>query len=238
MTTIRFSEVSLRYRRAPEFALSDVTLSLTSGIIGLVGVNGAGKSSLLRLLLGSRRPTSGSITISGQEPNLFRRTHGLGFIPEKPTFPPYLTVGEFLAGLRSVVGAGKPGQFETMLAESFALFDLRNVRLSKLSLGQKRRVELAAALIGDPPLLLLDEPTNGLDPLAVAALRGAIAAYRRDGRLVVISSHHLDELQRIADRVVMLDRGRLVGSWSADEAREQVGALESRFHSLVGHDAD
>ncbi len=236
MPTLRFEDVSLRYRRASALALSGISMTLSPGIIGIVGANGAGKSSLLKLLLGTRSPTGGSISIDGDEPAVYRRKRGVGFIPEKPTFPLYLNAGEFLTGLRAVAGAGTPSPSEAMLATSFALEELDSVRLGKLSLGQKRRVELTAALIGDPRLLLLDEPTNGLDPLAVAALRAGILACRSDERVIIISSHHLDELQRIADRVVMLDRGHLVGSWSGDEAREQAGSLESRFLSLAGRD--
>lgn len=237
MPTIRFDDVSLLYRRATEPALARISLTLTAGVVGIVGANGAGKSSLLKLLLGSRKVTAGQLTIDGLDPSAYRRAHGVGFIPEKPTFPAFLTVDEFLNGLRTLSGAGGVTSSEQQLAESFELRELGSLRLSRLSLGQKRRVELAAALIGDPPLLLLDEPTNGLDPLAVAALRAAVSASRREDRLILISSHHLDELQRLADRVIMLDHGKLVGSWDVDEARNEAGSLESRFRALADHRA-
>lgn len=238
MPTVQFRDASLSYSSDAPPALSDVTLTLEPGIIGLVGANGAGKSSMLRILLGTRRVTSGSVTIDGGAPIDYRRRRGIGFIPEKPTFPAYLTAGEFLDGLRRISGSGAPSATETALSESFAIGELAGRRLGQLSLGQKRRVELMSALIGDPSLLLLDEPTNGLDPVAVAALRSAVLACRRDDRVIIVSSHHLDELQRIADHVVMLDRGKLVGSWSGNEAREQSGALEARFLSLVGSHGD
>lgn len=238
MPTLRFDQASLLYPRAAVPALADIDLTVSSGIMGIVGANGAGKSSLLKLLLGSARTTAGSVTIDGSDPTTFRRSHGVGFIPEKPAFPAHLTVNEFLAGLRAISGAGAPTPAELALSDSFQLREIGGVRLSRLSLGQKRRVELAAALIGDPPLLLLDEPTNGLDPLAVVALRTSILACRRDGRLILISSHHLDELQRLADRVVMLDRGRLVGEWDADAVGHEAGSLEERFRSLVERHAD
>lgn len=225
MQRVALENVSLTYRRGAAPALSDVSLVLTPGITGLVGVNGAGKSSLLRLLLGTRRPTSGRITIEG--------IATIGFIPERPMFPAYLSVAEFLDGLREMMGAGPPTAPESALHESFAIGALSSVRLGQLSLGQKRRVEVMAALIGDPSLLLLDEPTNGLDPLAVTALRAGVLGCRRDDRVIVVSSHHLDELQRIADRVIMIDQGRIVGMWDGNE----LGALESRFLSLAGRNA-
>lgn len=233
MPTLRFDKASLQYARAAVPALVDIDLTVSSGIVGLVGANGAGKSSLLKLLLGSARPSAGSVMIDESNPETFRRSHGMGFIPEKPTFPPHLTVDEFLVGLRALASAGTPTPEELALSDSFQLRDIGGQRLSRLSLGQKRRVELAAALIGDPPLLLLDEPTNGLDPLAVVALRASIIACRRVGRVILISSHHLDELQRLADRVIMLDHGRLVGEWDATEGGHEAGALEERFRSLV-----
>jgi ABC-2 type transport system ATP-binding protein len=237
MQSLTFEDVSLSYRSDAPPALSEVSVMMTPGIIGLVGVNGAGKSSFLRLLLGTRQPTQGRVTIDGLTPETFRRRSAVGFIPEKPMFPVHLTVGEFLTGLREMMGAGGPTEAEESLAAAFDIAALLPIRLGQLSLGQKRRVEVMAALIGDPPLLLLDEPTNGLDPLAVTALRAGVLACKRDDRIIIVSSHHLDELQRIADRVVMLDHGKVVGSWDGHEAREQAGALESRFLSLAGEHA-
>jgi ABC-2 type transport system ATP-binding protein len=226
---IECHDVSLTYRRGAVRALQHVDLRIQPGIVGLVGANGAGKTSLLRLLAGELSPTTGQIRIGGLAPAAYRLTRGFGSIPDQPRFPSYLTVGEFLDGLRRVCGTLALSDAERALAEDFDLGALEARLLGSLSLGQKRRVELLAALIGDPDLLLLDEPTNGLDPLAVTALRRGLLACKRPGRLVLVSSHHLDELQRVADHVLILSAGRLVGDHSADAVRQREESLESLF---------
>lgn len=235
---IQCHDVSLTYRRGAVRALQHLDLSIHPGIVGLVGANGAGKTSFLRLLAGELVPTSGQLTIGGLAPSAYRTTRGFGSIPDQPRFPAHLTVGEFLDGLRALCGATLPSAAERALATDFAIGELEARLLGSLSLGQKRRVELLAALIGDPDLVLLDEPTNGLDPLAVTALRRGLLACKRPKRLLLVSSHHLDELQRIADHVLILSDGRLAGNHSADDVRDREESLESLFlaaESSNGH---
>ncbi len=234
MTLVEMEGVSVRYARDRADALSEVSLSLSGGIVGLIGPNGAGKSTLLKLLLGVVKPSAGSVRISGLPPDLFRLRMGGGFIPERPIFPSYLQVGEFLRWLTVLTGS-PPLPREWM--ERLGVEALSGFRLDGLSLGQKRRVELAAALLGDPPLLLLDEPTNGLDPLVLTEFRSLVTAARRDDRLILISSHHLDELQRVADRVVMLNEGKLEGSWGAQEVADESGSFHEHFLRIVGNHA-
>lgn len=221
--------VSLTYRRGAVRALDDLNVQICPGIVGLVGANGAGKTSFLRLLAGEIAPTRGHVTIGGLAPSAYRTSRGFGSIPDQPRFPSYLTVGEFLGGLRALCGASATSDAERALADEFDIGALGDRLLGSLSLGQKRRVELVAALIGDPDLVLLDEPTNGLDPLAVAALRRGLLASRRPGRLLLVSSHHLDELQRVTDHVLILSNGRLVGDHAAEDVRARAESLESLF---------
>lgn len=226
---IQCHDVSLTYGRGAVRALQHLDLGIRPGIVGLVGANGAGKTTFLRLLAGELAPTSGHLTIGGLTPGAYRTQRGFGSIPDQPRFPDHLTVGEFLDGLRALCGATGLEDAEQALAADFAVGDLESRLLGSLSLGQKRRVELVAALIGDPDLVLLDEPTNGLDPLAVHALRRGLLAIRRPGRLLMVSSHHLDELQRVTDHVLILSQGRLVGEHSAEDVRARDQSLESLF---------
>lgn len=232
MDLIEVQALSFRYRRSSRPALDGVSFALPAGITGIVGPNGAGKSTLFRLLLGGLRPTSGSIALCGLDPDAYLRTRPLGYIPEQPTFEPFLTVAEFLDGLSRIhpprlaeaaptAGGGPAGAVD--------VDEIRNRLLSDLSLGQKRRVEIAAALSGDPDVLLLDEPTNGLDPLAVLQLRDRLLAIRRPGRAILVASHHLDELERIVDRVVVLREGHVEGVWEAADAALRFGSLEGLF---------
>jgi ABC-2 type transport system ATP-binding protein len=234
---VEFTHCTLRYGPASRPALRGLTVRLGAGIVGLIGANGAGKTSLLRLLSDGVDPSEGQVRIAGQSPRVYRLARGLGSIPERPAFPAWLTVAEFLDGLRAVSGHPLRTEVEQTLGRALELDALGERRLQTLSLGQARRVELAAALIGDPDVLVLDEPTNGLDPVAVAALRRGLLAARRPGRLILISSHHLDELQRMVDRILALRDGTLVGDWSAVDAVSAAGSLEALFLAVGAHDA-
>jgi ABC-2 type transport system ATP-binding protein len=215
-------------------ALEDVTLTLDDGIVGLVGANGAGKTSLLRLIGGVIAPSAGEVEIGGRRAPAHRVARGIGSIPEAARLPAYLTVAAFLDGLRRAAGDPTPTAPERQVADALGVEELAGRNLAALSLGQRRRVELVAALIGDPDVLLLDEPTNGLDPLAMAALRRGLLDARRPGRLIVVSSHHLDELQRIADWLVLLHAGRVVASEAAGTLLARGDSLEDVFLSVAG----
>lgn len=226
MATIRMEQITFVHGARGARALGGLSMELTEGIVGLVGPNGAGKTTLLRLLLGALLPQAGKVRIDGLEPRAYRNRHPIGFLPERQAFAPYLTVREFLEGVASVAG---PAPGPAILG---AIAPIRDQRLGSLSLGQARRVEIAAALCGDPDLLLLDEPTNGLDPLAVGWLRQAVEAARRPGRIVLIASHHLDELQRVVDRIAVLRAGTLVGIWPRTEALSEFGSFDQLFRAL------
>jgi ABC-type multidrug transport system ATPase subunit len=227
MNTIDILNVSFRYPKGRVSALVDVSFRAAPGIIGLVGPNGAGKSTLLRLLAGLESPTAGEIRVNGKAPAALAHAGAIGLLPETPVFDEYLTVREFIGGLGALAGINT----ESALAGVAAIQD---ARLGALSLGQKRRVELAAATIGMPALLLLDEPTNGLDPFAVTELRHRVMDMRNDLLWIVFSSHHLDELQRIADTIVVIEAGRSLGCWTRDEVMRDHGSLEALFHDTLG----
>lgn len=234
---LQLQNVSLSYRRGAAPALSNVSAEIGAGVVGLVGANGAGKTTLLRVIAGSLQPSAGQVRIAAQDPITCRRRGGLGIIPDIPRFPGYLTVAEFLDGIREISRDSDTSDAEIELHDSLAIRDLEPRRLLELSLGQMRRVELLAALAGNPDVLLLDEPTNGLDPIAVAALRRGIAAARRPGRAIIVSSHNLDELQRVADRVLFLHRGTLTVSWDRSHPDANETSLEALFLSLEHADA-
>jgi ABC-2 type transport system ATP-binding protein len=215
-------------------ALRGADLRLGDGIVGLVGANGAGKTTLLRIAAGLLAPSAGKILVGGRSAVAHRVALGVGIIPDGGQLPPYLTVSAFLDGLRLAAGAPAPTEAESAIAADFAIDELGARRLNALSLGQRRRVELLAALIGDPDLLLLDEPTNGLDPMAMAALRRGLLSARRPGRLIVVSSHHLDELQRLAQWIVLMHEGRIVGSESAATMLARGSSLEEIFLATAG----
>ncbi|AEG45560.1 ABC transporter ATP-binding protein [Isoptericola variabilis] len=197
-------------------ALDDVSLTVRPGeLVGLLGPNGAGKSTLLSLVSGLRRPDSGTVRLLGGDPRDARSRTGLGITPQETGLPATLRVREvvdFVAGhFPDPVPTGD-------LLEQFGLTEQARRQTGALSGGQRRRLAVALALVGRPRVLLLDEPTTGLDVGARHALWEAVRAYHADGGTVLLTSHYLEEVQALAQRVVVIDRGVV----RADDALDAV----------------
>jgi ABC-2 type transport system ATP-binding protein len=180
-------------------------------VFGLAGPNGAGKSTLIALLLGFLEPTDGTVRVGGMRPRAFVEANGLGYLSELISIPPRWTVEEALT--RFAILAGVPGdRLEQRIEESVELLGLeeqRGKRVKQLSKGNLQRLGLAQALLRDERLIILDEPTHGLDPVWTQRFRDVVEALRKPGRAIFIASHNLDELQRLADRVAIIDGGQL-----------------------------
>ncbi|MET0354224.1 MAG: ABC transporter ATP-binding protein [Plantibacter flavus] len=189
-------------------ALHDVDLSIEPGsLVGLLGPNGAGKSTVLSLLQGTRRPTTGTVTLFGGDPaHAVNRTR-LGSTPQETALPPTLRVGEVV----DFVGRHFADRVPTAaLAEQFGLGDLLRRQTGSLSGGQQRRLAVALAFVGRPRLVLLDEPTTGLDVDARRTLWDAIRRQHELGATIVLTSHYLEEIEALAERVVVLGGGRVI----------------------------
>jgi len=214
--------------------------SFHPGITGLVGPNGAGKSTLLRTVMGLLSPDSGSVRVGGGKPHAHLSRRCMGYLPEHPVLPGHLRVREFLAGfpeagLGPVSGGGTEEAREDP-DRMDPVGSLLDRPISALSMGQRKKVALTTALVGSPEVLLLDEPTNGLDPFAVLELRDTLRREKGRGVTLIVSSHHLDELQRIADALVFMEEGRNAGEWGRMEALKEFGTLEALFHHVFGGD--
>lgn len=199
-------------------AVTDVHLTVPVGTVyGFLGPNGAGKTSVMRMLLGLVRPTAGTGRILGRplgEPAALRRT---GSLVESPAFYPYLSGRRNLELLGRYIGV-PPAEVDRLL-ELVALDEAADSRYRTYSLGMKQRLGVAAALLGDPELLILDEPANGLDPAGVAVMRDMLRTLGGSGRTVLLSSHLLDEVAQICDRVSILDAGRVVADGTLADVR-------------------
>jgi ABC-2 type transport system ATP-binding protein len=229
MPRIELSRLSCMYQKSPRFALQDISLGIPEGVTGIVGPNGAGKTTLLRAILGLVSPVAGQVSIDGVSPRQYLARGRIGLVPDAPAFDGFLTTAEFLEGLSALM----PG---TPMVSRVSPVDIRHLwdcRLDSISLGERRRVELAAALLGNPDLLLLDEPTNGLDPRAIMCLREDLLSQERPGRTTLVSSHHLDELQRVVKRVLILSDGKVMGLWEVDDAIREFGSFDAMFKSLI-----
>jgi len=193
-------------------AVVDVTLDLRRGeVLGLAGPNGAGKSTLIALLLGFLKPTTGAITISGLSPRRFVEQHGVGYLSELVVIPPRWRMEEALSRYAVLAGVERsrvrPRVVE--LVERLGLAEHWGKQIRQLSKGNLQRVGLAQALLHNEALIILDEPTHGLDPLWTQRFREIVHDLRSADRAIFIASHNLDELQRVADRVAIIDHGRL-----------------------------
>lgn len=228
---IRFESVSKSYTalvaRKRVDALADFSLEMARGeVVGIAGPNGAGKSTMISLLMGFLHPTSGRITIDGAAPRAWVEAHGVGYLTELVNLPPRWKVPTTIrrmATLSGVASASVAPESAAMMAR-LGLDEHAGKRIKQLSKGNLQRVGLGQALIGDFELVVLDEPTHGLDPLWTQRFREVVNALRRPDRLVLIASHNLDELEMLADRVAILDHGRLqrVVGHATEERSEQL----------------
>ncbi len=212
---ITFSHVSKHYRSwtgREVHALTDFSLDVREGeVFGLAGPNGAGKSTLISLLLGFLGPSHGTVTVNGQNPRRYVETHGVGYLSELVNVPATWRVDAALE--RYALLAGVPRE---LLAERVAsainrlgLDEHRRKRVRQLSKGNLQRLGLAQSLLCEERVVVLDEPTHGLDPLWTQRFRDIVDGLRRPDRTILIASHNLDELARVADRVGIIDRGEL-----------------------------
>ncbi len=216
---IRLANLSKRYGTLT--ALDDVSLEIGRGqIVGLLGPNGAGKSTMMNILTGYLSASSGKVEIDGidilDDPQGAKRR--IGYLPEQPPVYPDMTVDEYLSFVYGLKGCTLPKDKHLEdIVRSVRLLDVRHRLIRNLSKGYRQRVGIAQALIGDPPLLIFDEPTVGLDPKQIIEVRNLLRTLGRR-HTVILSTHILSEVQAVCERIVVIDRGRIV----ADEATEDL----------------
>jgi len=207
-------------------AVDEVSLEVYSGeVFAYVGPNGAGKTTTIKLILGLTKPTSGSFEILGSSIKDRSIRARVGFLPEDHNFYSYLTVEtilDFYARLFGLAGRDRRNAIERVL-EMAGLQDRRSTKVKHLSKGLQQRVGLAQALINDPDLLMLDEPQSGLDPLGQADLRTLINHQKDEGKTIFLNTHVLSDVERIADRVGIIDSGQLK---TVRSVKEITGAQE------------
>ncbi|UCV30347.1 ABC transporter ATP-binding protein [Ferribacterium limneticum] len=211
--------VSFRYREATSPALADLTLDIPAGAVyGLLGPNGAGKTTLISLLAGLLKTATGNILLHGQPLADARAANprAIALVPQDYAFYPMLTVAEnlrFFGGVLGLTGADLKAQTDAAIV--FArLEQVTAKRAEQLSGGLRRRLNLAIGLLGQPQLLLLDEPTVGVDPQSRHFLLDAIAALPAAGTTVIYTSHYMEEVEAICQRIAIIDQGRLLAEGS------------------------
>jgi len=237
----------LHKRYGDRAVLRGVDLTIERGeVFGLLGPNGAGKTTTVEILEGYRNATSGTVRVLGFDPTahpgeLRERT---GVVLQECGFPLHLRVRELLEAWRSYYRAPRPvGE----LLDVVELTGERDTVIRRLSGGQRRRLDFALALAGDPDLIFLDEPTTGFDPEARRRCWAAIENLRSLGKTIVLTTHYLDEAERLADRVAILDGGRICATGTPEELARRSGlpsrrmvvrpTLEEVYLELVGTSA-
>lgn len=221
-------------------AVDGLDLEVRSGeIFGLLGPNGAGKTTTINLIIGIAVPTSGKIELFGSPfwaGNVAPLGH-IGYVPEATFLPEYFTVAElleFYAQLYFIpwrVIRQRIGE----LLDKVGLSKERRTPLKQLSMGQRRLVDIAQALIHDPDLIILDEPTVYLDPLILDRFRTILRELKARGKTILMSSHMLSEIEKLSDRIAILDKGRCLKIETREEFSRE-GSLEESFLKLVRHE--
>ncbi|MCV2392888.1 ABC transporter ATP-binding protein [Actinotalea sp. M2MS4P-6] len=216
-------------------ALDDVSLAVRPGeMVGLLGPNGAGKTTLLSLVEGLRQPDAGTVRVFGSDPRTAAARVRLGSTPQETGLPPSLRVAEVV----DFVGRHYPDPVPTAdLLDTFGLTDLARRQTGGMSGGQKRRLAVALAVVGRPDLVVLDEPTTGLDVDARHVLWDALRSFHASGATVVVTSHYLEEIQALAERVVVVDHGHVLADAPLEEILGRVAMRRVTLELGAGHAA-
>jgi len=230
------------YREVVAVDSVDFTLRRAS-VTALLGGNGAGKTTTIAMLMGLVTPTSGEARVFGADmaSERYKVLHRMNFESPYVDVPMRLTVRQNLEVFGGLYGVRSPARRIGEIAEQLRLTDLLNRLYGRLSAGQKTRVSLAKALLNEPELLLLDEPTASLDPDTADWVRTRLADYcRARAATVVLASHNMAEVQRLADRVIMLEKGRIVADATPQELIDRFGRanLEETFLAIARRGAD
>jgi ABC-2 type transport system ATP-binding protein len=212
---IEFRNVSKTYKsilgRSVK-AVEDFSLTVTAGeVFGIAGPNGAGKSTLIAMMLGYLKPTSGAIQIAGEAPRQYVERNGVGYLSELIAIPPRWKAEAALKRF-AVLSGVEEAQLPAAVRDAVAMLGIeehRGKKIKALSKGNLQRVGIAQAVTQEAEVYILDEPTHGLDPVWTQKFRDIVTGLRSPARAIIIASHNLDELQRLADRVGIIDRGVL-----------------------------
>lgn len=222
-------------------ALQEISFSITKGTLcGLLGANGAGKSTLFKIVMGLLAADVGTMTLSGAVITYGATTYKckIGYAPETPALYEYLTGWEFLqfiAAAKEIPRAAREPQIQYWL-KFFDLTEKTGELINGYSQGMRRKISLAGAMLGDPEILLLDEATNGLDPESSFKCKNYLREFCRRGGTVLFSSHIIETVEHLCDRIIILHRGRVCREMQQPEwqkLRQQGSSLEQEFIKMV-----
>ena len=250
-----FEQVSKWY--GPVIGVNQVTLELRGGITGLVGANGAGKSTLLRLATGQLKPSLGRVTVRGIDAWDWRAKRHVGYCPDADRFYEDLTGRQFVRTMARLNGftATEAEERSEEVLRQVGMTDGLDRRIGGYSKGMRQRTKLAQALLLDPDLLVLDEPLAGIDPVGRQEMLALFRGLSRQGKCLLVSSHELEELEKLTDHVAIMARGRVAAVGTVKQIRDllddrplsvridaerprELAGLLLRFEEVVGIDLE
>ena len=218
----------LRKRYKRQTAVDGVSFTVGRGeVVGLLGPNGAGKTTAIKIMLGLIRPDAGEVLLLGRPAGDPRARARVGYLPELFRYQPWLSAAEVLTLHTRLAGVAVPAQERQECLALVGLSDRANDRVGGFSKGMQQRLGLAVALVARPEFVVLDEPTSALDPLGRADVRDLLLSLKARGVAVLLNSHLIGEVERVCDRVVILNKGKVVASGTLPEL---LGRRELRLH--------
>ena len=213
--------------------INEVSLAIDGGVTGILGPNGAGKSTLFKLLMGRLKPSSGNVRLFGVDPwestAPYRR---VGYVAETEKLYDWMTGHDFVSTLARLHGMTREEASDraSHVLDFVGLTDVQNKEIGKYSKGMRQRVKIAHALVHDPDLIILDEPLHGCDPIARTSIMSVIRDLGAQGKTVLVSSHILDEIERITEQIVILHNGRLLALGNLHAIRD---LLDKHPHRIL-----
>ena len=234
MTSIELRSVTRWYGNV--VAVNDITMSIGAGVTGLLGPNGAGKSTVLHLIAGFLAPSRGELTVAGERtwrnPDLFRK---VGLVPERDSVYSFLTGAEFVTATARLHKLARPQAAAARAIAMVELGEAQDRRISTYSKGMRQRIKVAAALVHDPEVVLLDEPFNGMDPRQRLHMMDLLHEQGAGGRVILLSSHVLEEVERLSGTIQVIVGGRLAASGDFRAIRR---LMTSRPHVFLVRSSD
>lgn len=230
--TVEVADASVWFGQ--KVALSELSCSFGGGVTGLLGPNGAGKTTLMRAITGLVPLNQGTVRVDGRDPRSDRSVQArVGLVPEDEAVPAGLTARQFVAyvaDLHGVAGRDAPDR----ALDQVGMLDVAGRRVDGFSKGMRQRTKVAAALVADPAVLVLDEPLNGADPMQRASLIELFRRLGAEGRTVIVSSHVLNEVERLADRIIVIVHGRLAAAGGQRAIRDAMNDRPRRVLVRAG----
>jgi ABC-2 type transport system ATP-binding protein len=217
-------------------AVNEVSFTVEAGVTGLLGPNGAGKSTILHMVAGLLAPSTGTVTVGGQasfgNPPVYRQ---IGLVPEREAVYAFLTGREFVRAVARLHGLTDVDAATTRAIEAVDMLSAADRAIGGYSKGMRQRIKIAAALVHDPVALVLDEPFNGMDPRQRLHMMGMLRRMAAEGRTILFSSHILEEVERLAERVLVIVAGRLAASGDFRQIRR---LMTDRPHTFTVRSSD